>query len=216
MARHLIGRLIFIAISCLIIILAGGGVAFVRRPVGVTYLALWVAWWIVLALGRRRGVPSEYDRKQRVIVSLGTAALAVVIIASPWEYAHFAGPIPRDGALAWAGLVLFAVGIVLQAAALWVLRGFYTSRLGLQPGHRLVASGPYRIVRHPGYLSNLMCMMGIGLALSSLLALGSTILVVPLIVWRIEREEEMLLTQFGVVYEAYKQKTKWRLIPGVF
>ncbi len=216
MARHLIGRLIFIAISCLIIILAGGGVAFVRRPVGVTYLALWVAWWIVLALGRRRGVPSEYDRKQRVIVSLGTAALAVVIIASPWEYAHFAGPIPRDGTLAWAGLVLFAVGIVLQAAALWVLRGFYTSRLGLQPGHRLVASGPYRIVRHPGYLSNLMCMMGIGLALSSLLALGSTILVVPLIVWRIEREEEMLLTQFGVVYEAYKQKTKWRLIPGVF
>lgn len=216
MARHLIGRLIFIAISCLIIILAGGGVAFVRRPVGVTYLALWVAWWIVLALGRRRGVPSEYDRKQRVIVGLGTVALAVFIAASPWEYAHFAGPIPRDGALAWAGLVLFAVGIVLQAAALWVLRGFYTSRLGVQPGHRLVASGPYRIVRHPGYLSNLMCMMGIGLALSSLLALGSTILVVPLILWRIEREEEMLLTQFGVVYEAYKQKTKWRLIPGVF
>jgi protein-S-isoprenylcysteine O-methyltransferase Ste14 len=215
MNKRLIGLLFFIAASCVAIVVAGGGVTFFQHPVGATYLTLWVVWWVVLSLGRQRGVPSTYDRKQRAIVAIGAIALLVVIVASPWEYARFVGPIPRNGPLAWAGLVLFAAGVVLQAAAMWSIRGLYTSRLGVQPGHRLVTSGPYRVVRHPGYLSNLMCMTGIGWALSSLVALGSTVLVVPLILWRIEREEEMLVAEFGQRYQNYMQQTKWRLIPLV-
>ncbi len=61
-----------------------------------------------------------------------------------------------------------------------------------------------------------MCMAGIGLALSSLVTLGMTILVVPLFLWRMQQEEEMLLAEFGGEYQTYMQKTKWRLIPLVF
>jgi protein-S-isoprenylcysteine O-methyltransferase Ste14 len=213
---RLAGLSIFIVLCCVLIVAVGGDMTFLRRPVGAAYLALWVGWWLLIAVGRQRGVPSAYDRSQRLILALGIVALVGLILVPPWDYAHFSGPIPRNGPLAWIGLALFAVGIVLQTTRFWALRGLYTSRLGVQPGHRLVTSGPYRLVRHLGYLSNLMCLAGIGLSLNSLVGLGLTLFVVPLIVRRIAPEEAMLTAEFGPEYEHYKQRTRWRLIPQIF
>lgn len=215
-AQRLVGLLVFTLLCCVLIVVAGGGWAFLQRPLGVAYLGLWFVWWLLIAVGRQRGAPSAYDRSQRVILALGIAALVGFILVPPWEYARFSGPLPRDGPLAWFGLALFAAGITLQAAAFWSLRGLYTSRLGMQHGHRLVTSGPYRLVRHPGYLSNLLCLAGIGLSLSSLAGLGLTLFVVPLIVRRIGHEEQMLATEFGQQYQRYRQQTRWRLIPPFF
>ncbi|MCL7453622.1 MAG: isoprenylcysteine carboxylmethyltransferase family protein [Anaerolineae bacterium] len=214
--RRLVGLLFFVLVCCVVIVIAGGGWTFVQRPVGAVYLALWIGWWLLIAVGRQRGVASAYNRSQRLIYILGIVALVILVVVPPWEYAHYPGPIPRDGPLAWIGLTLFAAGIVLQAATFRTLRGLYTSRLGMQPGHRLVTVGPYRLVRHPGYLSNLLCLAGIGLGLSSLVGLGLTLFVVPLIVRRIKQEEEMLAAEFGQEYERYRQQVQWRLIPYVF
>lgn len=213
---RVVGLLVFVLICCVVMVIAGGGWTFVQRPVGAVYLALWIAWWLLIAVGRQRGAASAYNRSQRLIYALGIVALVGLVVLPPWEYAHFSGPIPRDGPLAWLGLALFAAGIVLQAAAFRALRGLYTSRLGVQPGHRLITAGPYRLVRHPGYLSNLLCLAGIGLALSSLAGLALTLFVVPLIVRRIGSEEEMLAGEFGEAYERYRQQTRWRLLPLVF
>ena len=180
------------------------------------YLALWTGWWLLIAARRQRGVASTYDRSQRLILSLGIVALVALVLGPPWEYAHFSGPIPRDGPLAWLGLAVFAGGIALQVAAFRALGSLYTSRLGMQPGHRLVTGGPYRWVRHPGYLSNIVCLAGMGLALSSLIGLGLALLVVPLIVQRIGSEEEMLAAEFGAEYERYRRQTRWRLLPLLY
>ena len=217
MIKMLAGRFVFIAASCVIVVVAGGGADFLRRPVGALYLALWVVWWLVTSLGRQFGTPSTYDRTQRVLVmALSSVSMPLLIVGPPWDYARFAGPIPRDGPLAWMGLALFATGIALQAAAMWALRGMYTIRLGRQPGHRLITNGPYRLVRHPGYLSYILSMTGIGLALSSLLGLGLTILVLPFILWRIQHEEEMLMAEFGEEYQTYRRRTRWRLMPWAY
>ena len=213
---RLVGLLFFIVLCCAAIVIAGGGRTFLQRPVGAIYLGLWIFWWLLIAVGRQRGVPSAYDRSQQMILALGIVALVGLVVVPPWEYAHLSGPVSRDGPLAWIGLALFAAGIMLQAAAFRALRGLYTSRLGMQPGHRLVTDGPYRLVRHPGYLSNLLCLAGIGLALSSLVAIGATIFVVPLILRRIASEEAMLLAEFGAEYRAYQQQTTKRLLPGVY
>jgi len=210
------GRIFFVAITGTLIVVAGGGVAFIQRPIGIAYLVLSLLWWS-LAMVRRHGAASTYDRKQHIIVvALGVMTVPLLILAPPWEYAHFAGPIPRDGPLAYAGLTLFAAGIVLQAAAMRTLGSFYTVHLGRQPGHHLVTGGPYRLVRHPGYLSYIMSMTGISLALSSLIGLGLVALVFPFLLWRIRREEEMLIAEFDNEYQFYMKKTKWRLVPLVY
>lgn len=197
------------------VLAAGGGLGFVQRPAGAWYLALWVLWWMVLAAGRQRGVQSQHESGSRYLtIAYDLVALCLVVVP-PWEYVTFAGPLPRDGSLAAAGLFVFAASIVLQTLALWELRGLYTTRLGIQKGHRLVTSGLYRLVRHPGYSSNLLALAGIACALGSVAGLVLALLTVPLLVERMDREEAMLLAEFGDDYREYMRRTK-RLVPGIY
>ncbi len=210
-----IGRLIFAAITCLIVVIIAGGKDFLSQPLGMVYLALLFLWMATLAIGRKTGVRSAYDSSQRRIYALLAVIYSVVIFAVPWEYAHFSGPIPRDGLLAWIGLIVFALGILFRSWAVWALHGFYTARLGIQPEHRLITTGPYGLVRHPGYLGEIASVLGMSLALSSLIGLAMTVLLFPLLIRRIRTEEEMLLAQFGNEYREYMRRTK-RLIPGIY
>ncbi len=216
MGKRIVGVLFFTAFSAAVTIAAGGGVSFLRHPVAVGYLVLWSAWWVAIALGRSHGSSSSYDRGQAWVIVPGAIALIGFIAGQPWEYARFSGPLPRDSWLSWLGVGLFAAGLALQVATFRTLGRFYTSHLGIQSGHHLVATGPYRWVRHPGYLSNLVSLFGGALALSSLLGLGLSLLMVPLILRRITTEETMLRDQFGTEYEAYAGQTRWRLIPCVY
>jgi protein-S-isoprenylcysteine O-methyltransferase Ste14 len=91
------------------------------------------------------------------------------------------------------------------------LRSLYTSYLGIQPK---VSAGPYKFVRHPGYLGEIMSMFGVGLSLSSFVGLGLAIVSVLLILIRLRPEEEMLMSEFGDEYKNYAKRTK-RLIPFI-
>ena len=210
----MIGRVLFALTTSVIVALAGGGLTFLLRPVGAVYVVLWIAYWLVQA-GRRRGQASSYDRKQRIVYVSGVIIIPVLMVVVPWEYTHFTGPIPRDDLVSWAGLALFALGITVLAAAVRTLGELYTSYLGIQPEHRLVTSGPYRYVRHPCYLGELLSMFGIGFALSSVVGLALALLSLLLVLKRIKQEEEMLTAEFGDEYRAYMGRTK-RLIPFIY
>jgi protein-S-isoprenylcysteine O-methyltransferase Ste14 len=212
--RALAIRFVLIVLCSAIIALAGG-VSFVLRPVGAIYLTLWIAWLLVVALGRERGARSSYDRTQRTFLALSGIIMLVLLTLPPWEYMHLTDPISGDGPLSWLGLTLFAVGVGIQFAAVRALQGFYTVRLSVQAGHHVITDGPYRFVRHPGYLGHMLCMAGVGLALGSLIALGLTILILPLLLWRIRHEEQMLAVEFAEEYPSYMQRTK-RLIPFIY
>jgi protein-S-isoprenylcysteine O-methyltransferase len=213
--KRLIVWLVSMVAYSVIIVLLGGGLDFVRQPIGVLYLVLWGVYNSLRHWGVRGGVASADDKNQRTFWSLGRPIMIAIVVVAPWEYANFAGPIPRGGMLAWLGLTLFAGGDFLQVFAMSSLRGLCTSRLGVQPGHRLVTNGPYRVVRHPGYLGAVLCFFGMGLAMSSLMSIALSVLFEPVLVWRIEHEEEMLLKEFGDEYRTYKQKPK-RLIPMLY
>lgn len=138
-----------------------------------------------------------------------------MIVVPSWEYSLAYGSLPRDGAISWIGLGAFALGIIMQAIAMWQLKGFYTVRLGIQPEHRLVTTGLYRLLRHPGYLSYIISIFGIGLSLGSFFTLIFVVFIVIFILWRIKSEEEMLLAEFGDEYRTYMKSTK-RLIPFIY
>ncbi len=186
------------------------------RPVGLAYLVLWTALAFATAVFRRPGAPSKYDRSQVAWRSvLGIVGFAVILVLGPWEYTHLSGPIPRDGLVAWAGIALFGLGIAVNIWAMATLRSLYTVRLDIQQGHRLVTSGPYRIVRHPGYFGFVLALPGMGLALGSLALLVFTVAILAWLVARMREEETMLVEQFGDEYRAYQRRTK-RLIPLVY
>ncbi len=212
----ILGRLVFLAGTSMAIFFSGGGLGFVQKRVGIIYLILWNIWWAVTFLGRQRGRQTKYDpgRNWFVILS-GIISVPFLILIPPLEYAGFTGPIPRDSVLSWIGLTIFALGIALQSAAMWQLRSFYTVRLGVQKDQKLVTTGMYSRIRHPGYFSYLLSIAGIALSLSSLATL---IFIIPIILFltsRIASEEKMLISEFGDSYREYMLKTR-RLIPFLY
>jgi len=203
------------ALSCAVVAWAGGVWGFVRRPVEVVLLAIWFFWWWTTAWYRPLGRASRYSRRALGMALLLIPAYVVGLVVVPWEYAHYAGPIPRDGALAWVGLAFFALGALLGAWAMRALSEYYTMRLNVTSGQTLVTTGPYAVVRNPGYLGNILALLGVGLALSSLVGIFLTLVAAVGLAIRIRREERMLLAEFGEHFRAYARRTH-RLVPLVY
>ena len=114
------------------------------------------------------------------------------------------------------GFILIAIG---YAFAVWALveNRFFSSMVRIQTdrGHVVCDSGPYRIVRHPGYAGNILPLPGIVLALGSVwtLILAAVALIIVLI--RTALEDRTLQEELPG-YREYARRVRYRLIPGIY
>ena len=92
----------------------------------------------------------------------------------------------------------------------------YASRIiEVEQEQKVISSGPYAIVRHPMYLGVSLMYILSPLALGSYWAMIPSLLIIPLLVARIRNEESVLGRELKG-YQEYLQKTKYRLIPGIW
>ena len=115
----------------------------------------------------------------------------------------------------WLGVALSAAGGALRLWPVFVLGNRFSGLVAIQPGHRLVTTGVYRVIRHPSYLGLLITSLGWALAFRSGVGVLLTALLVPPLLARIRAEERLLRAQFGDEYEVYGKRTS-RLIPGLY
>ncbi len=154
------------------------------------------------------------DRGNRwVIAALGLIGLLAAYLPAYTDRQQF-WTIDGD-ALRWVGVALFAVGGGLRLWPVYVLGDRFSGLVAIQPGHTLVTSGIYGVIRHPSYLGLLVNSLGWGLAFRSGVGVLLTVLLIPPLVTRIRAEERLLRAQFGEEYEAYCARTL-RLIPGFY
>jgi protein-S-isoprenylcysteine O-methyltransferase Ste14 len=120
------------------------------------------------------------------------------------------------GWLAWLGVILMLVGLGLRIWASRTLGAFYTRTLLIQTEQRIVDSGPYRYIRNPGYLGDLIMFISAGFAVMNWISvIAITVAMVNAYVYRIRTEETMLQSAFGEQFAAYQTRT-WRLIPLIY
>jgi protein-S-isoprenylcysteine O-methyltransferase Ste14 len=115
----------------------------------------------------------------------------------------------------WFGVVLFAGGGALRIWPVFVLGERFSGLVAIQPGHTLVTTGIYGVIRHPSYLGLLINSLGWSLAFRSGVGVLLTMLLIPILVSRISAEENLLRAQFGDEYNSYRSHTS-RLIPGIY
>jgi protein-S-isoprenylcysteine O-methyltransferase Ste14 len=121
-----------------------------------------------------------------------------------------------DGeAIRWLGVILFAAGGGLRLWPVYILGHRFSGLVAIQPGHALVTTGIYGIIRHPSYLGLLVNSLGWGLAFRAGMGVLLTALLLPPLIARIRSEERLLRLHFGAAYDAYCARTS-RLVPGVF
>lgn len=113
------------------------------------------------------------------------------------------------------GLALFTPGIIIYLASRLTLGRFFSKRLNIIEGHKLVTYNIYKNIRHPSYTGSILLYLGLTLLLNSILGFTVMILSVMLVLIRIPFEEKMLINAFGQQYIDYMKRTK-KLIPYVY
>jgi protein-S-isoprenylcysteine O-methyltransferase Ste14 len=142
------------------------------------------------------------------MIGIALASGPVRIVGSEWLDG-------LDSPRTWlTALTVFgAAGLFFWAARTMGANWSIVARL--RPGHELVTSGPFALVRHPIYLAMLLFLLAVAFATAHEQAL---VLAVPLFIVgtliRTSREEALLRTEFGAAYEAYPMRVK-RFIPGI-
>jgi protein-S-isoprenylcysteine O-methyltransferase Ste14 len=114
------------------------------------------------------------------------------------------------------GFILIIVGLIIRVISIITLKQQFTYTVAKIEDHKLIDTGLYKSIRHPGYLGQLIIFLGISTTLSNWLAIiGMIVPVFLAYAYRINVEEKFMLTQMGQNYIDYQKRTK-RLIPLIF
>jgi protein-S-isoprenylcysteine O-methyltransferase Ste14 len=142
------------------------------------------------------------------------AAIALTIALLDIGRFHWSDTVPPR--LRAPAMVVFAAGMMLIARAMVTNRFFSTAiRVQSDRGHTVVTSGPYAIVRHPGYLGMIVVVPAQALALGSWYALVPALLYSLLIARRASVEDRYLRDHLEG-YAAYAERVRYRIVPGVW
>jgi protein-S-isoprenylcysteine O-methyltransferase Ste14 len=193
----------------------GGFAAFFSHPALIALAVVLFSLSGVAVFSRGNLSPGEReDRSNRwVIVALVLIGMLAAYLPAYTDRKDFW---TLDGdSVRWLGVVLFAAGGALRIWPVFVLGRRFSGLVAIQPGHTLVTSGVYSVIRHPSYLGLLVNSLGWALAFRSGVGILLTALLIPPLLARIGAEERLLRSQFGAEYDAYRSRTS-RLIPGLY
>jgi protein-S-isoprenylcysteine O-methyltransferase Ste14 len=208
----IVGTLAYLGLA----ILGGGRMArFFSHPTRLLLVVITVVLTGAALFSSGNLSPGEREDRSNRWVIIAFAAIGLLMAYLP-SYTDRVGFWTSDGdAVRWLGVALFAAGGALRIWPVFVLGRRFSGLVAIQPGHKLVTSGVYGLVRHPSYLGLLINSLGWALAFRAGIGVLLTALTIVPVVARIRSEERLLRAQFGNEYDAYCDHTA-RLIPGLY
>jgi protein-S-isoprenylcysteine O-methyltransferase Ste14 len=160
----------------------------------------------------KAGPVAERRPWQRLIQGLAELAFLAVLVVPALDHRFSWSRVPL--AVVVAGDVLVGVGFLI-VFLVFRENSFASAVVEVSAAQKVIDTGPYARVRHPMYAGALVLLAGIPLALGSLFGLLVLVPFAALLVARLLDEERFLVRELPG-YAAYRQKTRYRLIPYVW
>jgi protein-S-isoprenylcysteine O-methyltransferase Ste14 len=171
--------------------------------------------WVDPDLARERMRPG--GQKPPLALRLFTIVLIAHYVVAGLDRGRFHWGDRVPGWLQAAALIAMASSFALVLWAMVVNR-FFSSVIRIQNdrGQHVISTGPYAVIRHPGYLAGIVFVVTSGVALGSwYAALMLTVFTVPFLMYRVTTEDGMLHAELPG-YSDYATRVRWRLVPGVW
>jgi protein-S-isoprenylcysteine O-methyltransferase Ste14 len=166
----------------------------------------------LLARRMRGGPVAEKQPAQRIIMSIVSVGFIALLVVPALDHRLAWSHMPA--AISLAGNALMAIGWL---ATFFVFRenSFSSATIEIADDHKVVSTGPYAWVRHPMYAGAVLMLLGMPVALGSWWGVAVFLVMLPAFAWRMF-DEEKFLTENLPGYAEYRQKVRFRLIPGVW
>jgi protein-S-isoprenylcysteine O-methyltransferase Ste14 len=160
----------------------------------------------------RRLQMRERERTQKGVIGLSMIFLLAAFIMPGLDRRWGWSVMPWWMIVAADLLVLLGYAIIFRVFR----ENQFTSRtIQVEQGQQVISTGPYAVVRHPMYVGVLVFYLASPIALGSWWAFLPALTFIPILVVRILNEEQVLERDLPG-YSEYKQKTKYRLLPGIW
>jgi protein-S-isoprenylcysteine O-methyltransferase Ste14 len=171
---------------------------------------IWLAYWLIEARNTARTQKAE--SLSTAVIYRGATIVGIILIFG----------LKRPSIKLWPVTVpVLCVAVILAlcgfAFAIWARRHigrYWSARVTLKEGHKLIESGPYSLARHPIYSGLLLSMAATVTAIGTVQSLCGYVLLVGALVFKLAAEERLLTANFGEAYKKYQKRVK-ALIPGV-
>lgn len=154
----------------------------------------------------------EKETAQKRVIGFAWIYFLLAFVIPGFDYRFGWSDVPVAVVLASAVMVLLGYAMII-----WVFRtNRYASRVvEVAEDQPVIDTGPYAIVRHPMYVGSVVFYTFSPLVLGSWWALPPALMIIPILVARIKNEEVVLLKELKG-YAEYRQKVRYRLVPGVW
>ena len=160
----------------------------------------------------KAGPRAEKEPTQRIIQLVATIAFVTIVVFPPIDHRFGWSTVPAYVSIAGDLLVFLGLLIIF-----FVFREntFTSAVIEVDAQQKVVATGPYALIRHPMYAGALVMLAGVPLALGSLWGLLTIIPITVVIVVRLLDEEKFLARNLPG-YSDYSHKIGYRLLPYVW
>ncbi len=163
-----------------------------------------------------RGQPGETKGWDKLVGGLWALALYLVLPAVAGLDLRFGWTVEFSTAWQIAGALLLVAAGGLSGWAM-IANAYFSTAVHIQTdrGHTVCRTGPYRYVRHPGYVGFILQSIAVPILLGSLWALVPGIVAAALMVVRTALEDRTLQAEL-LGYQQYSREVRYRLIPGIW
>jgi protein-S-isoprenylcysteine O-methyltransferase Ste14 len=162
---------------------------------------------------RLRSGPLAETRPMQKIATVGVYVVVVAMaVVSALDHRFGWSHVPTPVVVVGNVLVAFGLGMSMLVVG---QNEFAAATVTVEAEQPVIDAGLYAVVRHPMYVGALIMMVGMPLALDSYWGLATVVPGVAVLALRVVDEEKMLRDDL-VGYEAYTQKVRYRLVPGVW
>jgi len=182
---------------------------------GIAITAILVIWKnpdVIAARARMHADAKGFDKRFTALCVPLIFAIPAVAGLDAVRFGWSSMPIQT----VWPGVFLHLLATVPVVWAMTV-NPFLENQVRIQTdrGHRVIAAGPYRLVRHPMYVGMILQNISTPLILGSCWTYVPVVAMIALLLWRTAREDRTLRSELAG-YEEYARHTRYRLLPGVW